>query len=129
MDEKKLTRTVEELIETGMKAVDELNKKGNFTPADIKNGTDALCMFYKGLTVLCKIDEYNELQDEESMDQGFSDRASGRRGRNSMTGRFTSRHSLVDRMVHQLEELYDGAGPHEEQVIDEVIRKLRKDMM
>ena len=127
MDEKKLKRTVEDTIENGIKALDELNKKGNFTSADVKNSTDTLCMFYKGMAVLCKLDELEE--DQDLMDDKFSNRSSGRRGRSMVTGRFTSKHSIADRMVSQLEELYDDAGPHEEHLIDEVIRKIRSDMM
>ena len=127
------------------KEIKKITMKGEMSPTELVNLKEAV-------TAACKIVEMVGELPSESTDgmgtsyavtPGFMHRYSGhpygehdssyRRGRSSMTGRYVSRggdysgHSIHDRMIAKLEEMYDTAGSeHERSVVDNAIRMIEQ---
>lgn len=140
MQEEKIKK-VEQILERELeKEMDRIITSGKFEPNDVKTLTDAV-------KLMLKTKEYEEwcCDENNSYDNGYS----SRRGRSMTTGRYVSRdmpmpgnysmrrshrgsydqgysgHSISDRMVSRLEEMYDEAQTeHERQLIDEWIGRI-----
>lgn len=128
------------------KEINKVTAKGDLTPVELENMTKALCL-------LEQIEDYEEYKDGESSYR--MSRTSHRRGRSPSTGRYVSMdyydmpeepyshrtnrmrpmrdfyekgysgHSIHDRMVAKLEEMYDEAKTdHERQIVDKWIERL-----
>lgn len=109
------------------KMIEEVNKKPNITPAEL----DALKKAYELRMELqdCYGDE-GESYGHYTM-RGSYDGGSYMRGRSPVTGRYISRdgyqmsgHSLRDRMVAKLEEMYDSANTEYER--EELRKEIRR---
>lgn len=133
----------EKILEKDLK--EELAKvvsAGTVSPTEVKTITDAVCL-------MLKLKEYEEWDERKDYDGGYS----SRRGRSATTGRYMSRdsepsrnyyddhgrryydgsyrgdgysgHSIKDRMVDNLEKMYDEAKTeHERATIDEWIGRI-----
>lgn len=120
------------------KEMDRIISAGTLSPADVKTMTDAV-------RLMLKVKEYEDWCDEGNSYDNYPDNYSMRRGRNADTGRYVSRegnystrrsyrgsydqgysgHSITDRMVSRLEDMYDEAKTdHERQLIDEWIGRI-----
>lgn len=115
------------------KEMDRIVSAGTLSPADVKTMTDAV-------RLMLKVKEYETWCEGENSYDGYSNR----RGRSATTGRYMSRdvypenrryrdsydhgysgHSINDRMVARLEDMYDEAKTdHERQLIDEWINRI-----
>ena len=116
--------------------IDELEKitaKNDISPSELDNAKKAMCVIKDiETTIAMKDSGYSEMM-PYSMNRG-----SYARGRDASTGRYISRrgsmsmgedgyssHSIKDRMIAQLESMYDEAkGDHEKQLIDQWINRL-----
>ena len=137
--EKELSR-LKEMLEDEIRKV---TKKGDITPAELENMTKAVCL----------LEKIRELEGSEDMgyQEGYSQTMhprmhygdsyedySGYRGRSPYTGRYVSRgsydghgysgHSINDRMIAKLEEMYDEAKTeHERETVNMWIKRLQSD--
>lgn len=104
MLDEKVMKEVDDLAENVAKELKKINAKPEMSQTDLKAAMDALC-------VLEKIEKIQNGGDDES----FASHRSYTRMRNPMNGRFMDRdrgysgHSIHDRMVAALEDLYDQA--------------------
>lgn len=122
-----------------------LNKKDTLSSTEIKAATDAVCLLLKIKMVEEGGSEYDpDGNSFNSWRGGYYDDYSGRprfngtmhmdAGRSPVTGRFISRdsgnryssHSISDRMIARLEDMYDEAkSEHEREEIRREIERLR----
>lgn len=103
-----LEKVLENLEDSVSSELEKLAKKGELNPAEIKNATDALCLLAK-----IKMVEDGDYSDEEYSETDHSYRGSYARGRSYRNRRYSngsSRHSINDRIVDQLERMMDSAG-------------------
>ena len=103
-----LEKVLENLEDSVSSELEKLAKKGELNPAEIKNATDALCLLAK-----IKMVEDGDYSDEEYSEADRSYRGSYARGRSYRNRRYSngsSRHSINDRIVDQLERMMDSAG-------------------
>lgn len=138
----------EKIVETDIeKEIDRIISANTITPAEVKNLKDAI-------KLMLETKEYERWENGEAEDFP-DDRSmySSRRGRSATTGRYVSRsygpvmneepgysrrsynipyhsrgysgHSIKDRMISNLEMMYDDAQTeHERQMLDEWITKI-----
>ena len=134
-----LNRILEKAVEALEDNVRQITRKESMTPADLEHLSKSICT----------IERIKNIQREE---QGEYSENSYRRGRSRTTGRYMSRedsrnyyddggsgnstrryfdssgysgHSIKDRMVSKLEELFDEAQTeHERQVVQDWIDRL-----
>ena len=117
------------------KELSQLLDKHELTISEIELMTD----------IVCALEKADKILDKE--DRGYSGRmhyddwypVSYERGRSMRTGRYVSRghhdmdmgysgHSIKDRMIDRLEEMYDEAGTdHERKLIDKWIQRIEHD--
>lgn len=141
----------EEILEKELKKeLDRINNAGALAPNDVKTISDAICLMLK-----TKEYEEWENGGKNSYGSYAPEGYSTRRGRSATTGRYVSRdmdpmmrsygeemyperrsyrgfydqgysgHSIKDRMIAQLEGMYDEAkSEHERQLVDEWINRL-----
>lgn len=132
----------EVFYELAKKLEDEIGKiarKDTISPTELDNATKAVCLWMKIM----------EPDADEWMSEGMYphySRYSGARGRSPVTGRYISRgmdesghyyndmhsgysgHSIKDRMVNKLEEMYDTAKTdHEKETVDAWIKRIRSE--
>lgn len=103
-----LEKVLENLEDSVSSELEKLAKKGELNPAEIKNATDALCLLAK-----IKMVEDGDYSDEEYSETDHAYRGSYARGRSYRSRRYSngsSRHSINDRIVDQLERMMDSAG-------------------
>lgn len=122
MLDEKVMKEVDDLAENVAKELKKINAKPEMSPTDLKAAMDALC-------ALEKIEKIQNGGDDES----FASHRSYARMRNPMTGRFMDRdrgysgHSIHDRMVAALEDLYDQAKTdYDRETITNGIRMIRQ---
>lgn len=143
--DKEMMSVLEDLKESVVKELRALNKKDSLSAQEVKTATDAMCL-------LLKIKMYEEGGMEYSEDDGsyayYGTRfmmngsydhgmdGSYGRGRSPVTGRYISRdgryssHSINDRMIAKLEEMYDDAKTeHEREEVRREIERLRNQPM
>lgn len=121
----KLDKTLEELEELVNNELSKIVKKGDLTPTELKNATDALCLLEKIRDIQNGGENPNYSERTVSMHYGGY--------RNPMTGRYTniynrgySGHSIQDRMVDKLEHMMDEAtSEYERNTIAEWIERLK----
>ena len=125
-----------------------ITKKDSMSPAELINLKEALCAAKSIMDMIGELPK--EANDANGNGYSFSIKPgfkhgeysgtmpdySYRRGRSMTTGRYVSRgydgnhysgHSIHDRMVAKLEELYnEGIGPHDEAVVDAGIRMIQQ---
>lgn len=150
-----LKKSLDSLTEVLNDEIKKVTKKADVTPAELENMTKTLCLIEKIISLTEKIkmiEEGDEYWGEEGQsgrnyhmnrtggysygmpDPYYHDGMSGRRMRSPSTGRYMSGtsygpgysgHSIKDRMIAKLEEMYDEAKTdHERQVVDEWIERL-----
>lgn len=116
-----LYKELDELQDLIAKEIKKINAKGDLTPVELKNATDAMCL----------LDKIQKIQN----DSDYSNTSvSYGRMRNVNTGRYMSRgprdyshHSIHDRMIAALEELMDKAeSDYDREVISNGIRMIRQ---
>ena len=129
-----MDNTLRELQEVLEKELKKISNKNDITPAELENATKAVCLLEK-IKMLEKFDadEYSDNGDNWYSENSY------RPGRSMVTGRFTSRdydprmhsrngysgHSIKDRMISKLEEMFDEAKTdHERQTVNEWITRL-----
>ena len=134
----KVWRDAKDLLEEEIK---KIVKKGDISAAELANLEKAICLVDK-IEDRIGPDEGGASYGMHSrmpysrMMYGEEPMYSGRRGRSPVTGRYVSRgmdpayegysgHSINDRMVAKLEEMYDSAKTeHEREVVDKWIKRL-----
>ena len=133
----KLQQTLQMAIETIEDVIKDITSKKDINPAQLEHLSKAVCI----------IDKLKSMQQQENE---YSEN-SYRRGRSRTTGRYMSRdnsnnyydgnssrryndssgysgHSMKDRMIAKLEEMFDEAqSKHEEQFIQDWIDRLSHD--
>ena len=138
-------KMLNELKEKLEEEIKKVTKKSDMSPTELENVTKAICLYEK----------IRDLE-EGMMDGGYSqnnyyedEMQSGARGRSPVTGRYISRgmshmphmpnryyddmsshgysgHSIRDRMIDKLEEMYDQAKTeHERDTVDMWIKRIR----
>ncbi len=116
-----LYKELDDLQDLVAKEIKKINTKGDLTPVELKNATDAMCL----------LDKIQKIQN----DGDYSNtNVSYRRMRNMNTGRYMehrsndySHHSIHDRMIAALEELMDRAeSDYDREVISNGIRMIRQ---
>lgn len=147
----KVLHDVKELLEEEIK---KITKKGDISANELANLEKAVCLADRVQDMLNDMEGYSEGESygmhprNRMMNprMNYSDDAmySGRRGRSPVTGRYISRgmepmygyhddmyahgysgHSINDRMIAKLEEMYDTAKTeHEKEVVDKWIKRL-----
>lgn len=139
MDEQ-LNKSLGMLKDALNEEIKKVTKKNDITPVELENMTKTLCLIEK-IKMIEEGAEYWGNEEGRSYGtmpdyrDGWSYGYSGRRMRSPSTGRYTSGtsygpgysgHSIKDRMVAKLEEMYDEAKTeHERQIVDEWINRLR----
>lgn len=128
----KVLKDLEEKLEKELKKIAE---KSDISPAELENATKAVCLIEKlrdmesgGEDAERSYGSYGRHPDYRYHD----DRMDYGRGRSSVTGRYISTgydgysgHSISDRMVAKLEEMYDQAKTeHERETVDKWIKRL-----
>lgn len=125
-------------------------KKDSMSPAELVNMKEALCAAKSIMDLIGELpQEANDANSNgypasfalkpgfkyEGYSGGTMPDYSYRRGRSATTGRYVSRgydnhysgHSIHDRMIAKLEELYnEGIGPHDEAVVAAGIRMIEQ---
>lgn len=146
-------RIYEEALKKIEHEIAGLNKKDTLSAAEIANLKEALCAAKSIMDIIGEIpqdarDTYTKgVTGSYSLRPGFKYEYSGympehmpdysyRRGRSMTTGRYVSRgahdmnysgHSIHDRMIAKLEELFDeGIGPYEQEVVHAGIRMIEQ---
>lgn len=142
-----MSETLSDLKALIEKEIRKITAKNDITPVELETMTKALCALEK-----IKEIEHMDGGDMEysgrmvsTMPMGYNDRRfyddnrSYMRGRDARTGRYMSRdserdhgpamgysgHSIKDRMIAKLEQMYDEAQTdHERQVVDEWLARL-----
>lgn len=130
------------------KEIRKVTAKNDITPIELENMTKTLCLIEK-IKMIEEGDEYwddgqsgrhypmmrSYVMDPNMMYYPPNEGLSGRRMRSSTTGRYMSGHytpdpgrsghSIKDRMIAKLEEMYDEAKTdHERLMVDEWINRL-----
>lgn len=134
----KVLNDLKEMLEDELK---KITKKNDISPAELDNATKAVCLIEK----IRKLEnpDYGEgyaegyaegrgyMPDPRYMYEDRSGMTNGSyaRGRSPVTGRYISRgysgHSIKDRMIAKLEDMYDEAKTdHEKQTVDMWIKRL-----
>lgn len=117
----------EDLMSKAEKDLKKLTEKAELSPTEWANAKTVL-------SAMCKMKELDpEMDDGESYRNYPMDRRmSSRRGRSVRTGRYismdrgTSGHSITDRMVDQIERMYDSAKTdYERQELDKWIERIQ----
>ena len=136
--EKELNR-LKEMLEDEL---GKITKKGDITPAELENATKAVCLIEKIRELEGSMDNehsegYSNARYPRMHYGGDFDEYSGyNHSRSPHTGRYVVRgsygdysgHSINDRMVAKLEEMYDEAKTdHERETVETWIRRLRSD--
>lgn len=124
-----------------------ITKKETMSPAELANLKEALCAAKSIMDIIGELPEEardsssNGYSSSYSIKPGFKYEYSGhmpdysyRRGRSMTTGRYVSRghdnysgHSIHDRMIAKLEELYDESpSNYDHKVIDDGIRMIEQ---
>ena len=120
--DKDILTVLDELKDLVVMEVDKMTQKGTLSVADLKTATDAVHL-------LTKIKMYEEGGGEYDPDGRSFMMWDGRRS--PVTGKYISRehsnHSINDRMIAKLEEMYDDAvTEYEREEIRREIERLRK---
>ena len=112
----KLDKTLEDLQDLVITELNKITKKGELTPAELKNATDAVCLLEK-------------IVDIQNDSGSYSERSYSYPNTRSMRHSYTrnySGHSIQDRMVDRLEHMMDeSTSQYEKDVIAEWIEKLK----
>lgn len=138
MDKETMT-VLEDLKESVIRELRLLNKKDSMSANEVKAATDALCLLLKIKMFEEGGSEYEEdFRSYESWPGEYSGRPRFNgsihmdAGRSPVTGRYISRgsgyssHSINDRMIARLEDMYDEAKTeHEREEIRREIERLR----
>ena len=145
-------RVYMDALEVIEKEIKGITKKESITPAELANLKEALCAAEKIIDIVGELpNDANDYSNGTGYAQSYAIRPgfkheyydmpySYRRGRSPVTGRYISRgeagrnygdvysgHSIHDRMVAKIEEMYDDAKTdHERQVIDNAIRMIEQ---
>lgn len=135
------SKAMEKLAEACERALLQVGEKGDLTPTEADASLKVMCLLQK-IWMYEHAEEiymngYNPEFDEEYSETGHmpdqmmdDEWSSGRRGRNSITGRYMSRrsgHSIPDRAITRLEKMMDEASSeYERQQIREMISDIRK---
>lgn len=150
-----LKKSLDSLKELLNEEIKKVTKKADITPVELENMTKTLCLIEKIKMVEHDDEYMGSFEEGQSgkyyprMSYGMDgkhwddprmyDGLSGRRMRSPSTGRYMSGgmrsygmpdpgysgHSIKDRMVAKLEEMYDEAKTeHERQIVDEWINRL-----
>ena len=136
MENKDITSELKKLKETTVKDLHKLNEKSTLAPADYDAALKGVELINK-ISQTCAMLEWDD-EEEKSAD------VSGYRGRSMHTGRYVSMgmdypnsrsygyhhmvsgHSIEDRMIARLEEMFDEANSeYERSQIDRVIHMIR----
>lgn len=112
----KIDKTLEDLEDLVVTELNKITKKGELTPAELKNATDAVCLLEKITNIQNGSNSYSE--------RSFS-YPNTRMTRNSYSRNYSG-HSIQDRMIDRLEHMMDEAtSQYEKDAIAEWIEKLR----
>lgn len=148
-----LKKSLDSLKEVLNEEIKKVTKKADITPTELENMTKTLCLIEK-IKMIEEGEEYWDEEGQSGRsysmnrnggysygmpDPYYHDGMSGRRMRSPSTGRYVSGnrsygmsegygysgHSIKDRMIAKLEEMYDEASTdHERQVVNEWIDRL-----
>lgn len=148
-----LKKSLDSLKEVLNEEIKKVTKKADITPTELENMTKTLCLIEK-IKMIEEGGEYWDEEGQSGRsytmnrnggysygmpDPYYYDGMSGRRMRSPSTGRYVSGnrsygmsegygysgHSIKDRMIAKLEEMYDEASTdHERQVVNEWIDRL-----
>lgn len=133
MNEEKINESCKEML---CEEINKIVKKGDVTPAELERLEKAYCLIEK----IDKIDgaemsDYGTMRSSgyHGMNRHYYDSYSGTPMRNGTHmdsyERGYSGHSINDRMIASLENMYGEAQTdHERQVVDKWIKKIRADM-
>lgn len=143
-------RVYMDALDTLEREIKGITKKDSMSPAELVNLKEALCAAKSIMDLIGELPKEandansNGYSSSYAIKPGFKyDGYSGtmpdysyRRGRSMTTGRYISRgydnnnysgHSIHDRMVAKLEELFnEGIGPHDEAVVEAGIRMIQQ---
>ncbi len=121
MEIEKVLENLEDSISTEL---EKMVKKGDLTPTEVQNATDAVCLLEKIRKFNGEFDdeedEYSERSDSPaSYRRGSYARGRGRRYANRYEHyeHGESRHSINDRIIDRLERMMDDAGSEYERGI------------
>lgn len=128
--------------------IKKIMKKGDLTPAELDNGMKAVCLVEKINEILEGSGgmDYSQgwMPPTRYPDYSYEDMNSHARSRSPVTGRYISHgmhgnsytdmsngysgHSINDRMIARLEDMYDSAKTeHERETVDRWIKRIRSD--
>lgn len=132
MDKETMT-VLEDLKGSVTRELRVLNKKDTLSPTEIKAATDAVCLLLKIKMIEEGGTEYDPDSNSFTSWNGEYYEDYSNRGRSPVTGRYISRtggryssHSINDRMIAKLEDMYDEAKTdHEREEIRREIERLR----
>ena len=133
-------RVYMDALEALEREIKGITKKETMSPAELVNLKEALCAAKSIMDIIGELPEEagdansNGYSSSYSIKPGFKNEYSYRRGRSMTTGRYVSRghdnysgHSIRDRMIAKLEELYDESpSNYDHKVIDDGIRMIEQ---
>lgn len=121
MEIEKVLENLEDSISTEL---EKMVKKGDLTPTEVQNATDAVCLLEKIRKFNGELDDEEDEYSERSGSSASYRRGSYARGRGSRYAnryehyeRGESRHSINDRIIDRLERMMDDAGSEYERGI------------
>jgi hypothetical protein len=145
--EKDVMNVLDTLEENVVRELRMLNKKDSLSVTEIKAATDAMCLLFKikmyregGMIedeggqsyTMWPSNQYDDYSTRPHMTGRYQVNGSYDRGRSPVTGRYVSRdhgysgHSINDRMISQLENMYDEAKTeYEREEVRKEIDRLR----
>lgn len=145
--DKDMMNVLDALEENVVRELRMLNKKESLSATEIKAATDAMCLLFKIRTyreggmiededgqsyMMWPSDRYDEYSNRPRMTGHYHVNGSYDRRRSPVTGRYVSRdhgysgHSINDRMISQLENMYDEAKTeYEREEVRKEIERLR----
>ena len=145
--DKETMNVLESLEDSVIRELRLLNKKDTLSATEIKAASDAMCLLTKikiykegGMVededgqsyMMWPRDSYDDYSSRPRMTGNYRINGSYDRGRSPVTGRYVSRdhgysgHSINDRMISQLENMYDEAKTeYEREEVRKEIDRLR----
>jgi hypothetical protein len=145
--DKETMNVLESLEDSVIRELRLLNKKDTLSATEIKAASDAMCLLTKikvykegGMVededgqsyMMWPRDSYDDYSSRPRMTGNYRINGSYDRGRSPVTGRYVSResgysgHSINDRMIAQLENMYDEAKTeYEREEVRKEIDRLR----
>lgn len=119
------SKVLEKLEETVLDEIQKVTKKSDLTPAELDSMTKAVCLLEK----ISEIKSNEEFGDSYTSGSRYhSMRPSSMMPRRRIYDSGRSGHSIKDRMIAKLEEMYDEANSeHERSIVDEWINRLGSD--